>query len=69
MAIPKPEITNASPIRLAVIINVIALMMNKKKPRVSTVTGNVKMTRIGLTIKLIIDNKTLAITAAVTLSK
>lgn len=69
IAIPKLEITNASPISSAVIINVIALMINKKKPNVMTVTGNVKITRIGFKMMLMIDKRTLAKMAADALSK
>lgn len=69
IAILKLEITKASPINDAVIINVMALIINRKKPNVRNVTGKVSMTRIGLTIKLIIDNSTLASIAADALSK
>lgn len=68
-AIPNPDISKASPIKLAVSIKVMALMTNKKKPNVIIVTGKVKITRIGFTKKLIIESKTLAKIAAEMLSK
>lgn len=68
IAIEKLEITNASPIKEAVNDSVMALIINKKKPNVKTVTGNVKTIKIGFTKKLMIDNSKLATTAAVTLS-
>ena len=58
--IPNPSMTNASPIRFCVIINVIALIIKIKNPNVSIVIGSVKIIKIGLTIKLRIDKIRLA---------
>lgn len=69
MAIPKLVMTNASPINHCVSISVIALMTNKKRPKLNTVTGKVRITRIGFTIAFMIDNKILAIMAAPTPDK
>ena len=40
-AMPKLEISKELPIKLSVSISVMALMTNKKSPRLSTVTGSV----------------------------
>lgn len=48
-AMPKPDISKELPIRLSVSIKVIALMTNRNNPRLSTVTGNVRIINIGFT--------------------
>ncbi len=48
IAIPKPSMTNASPISEAVIIRVIAFITTKNKPSVRIVTGRVSRIRNGL---------------------
>lgn len=48
-AVPKPAISKSSPIILSVISNVTALITNRKVPSVTTVTGNVKIIKIGRT--------------------
>ena len=63
IAVPNPSITKVDPIRPCVIINVTALMTNRNSPSVTTVIGNVKITRIGFTITFNIDKIKLAINA------
>ncbi len=60
MAKPNPSMTKLLPIIEAVSINVTALITNRNKPRDITVTGKVKTTKIGFTIKLTIARITLA---------
>ncbi len=64
IAIPNPSITKADPINAAVNLNVIALMTNRNRPNVIIVTGSVKNTNIGRTIKFKIDRMILAKKAA-----
>ena len=64
MAIPKPSITNDEPMKAAVNWSVIALITNKKNPKVKIVTGSVRITRIGRTIKFKIERMILAKNAA-----
>lgn len=63
-AIQKLLITKLDPIKAAVIHSVMALIINKKKPNVNTVTGRVKIIKTGFTIKLMIDRSKLARMAA-----
>ena len=64
IANPNPLMLNASPIKAAVSISVIALMTNKNNPSVINVTGRVKSTKIGRTIVFSTAKMTLAIMAA-----
>lgn len=63
IAKPKPWMTKLLPIIDAVSINVTALITKRNKPRVITVTGKVKTTNIGFTIRFTIARMTLAIIA------
>ncbi len=69
IAVPNPSITKVEPIKLWVIINVIALITNKKKPKLITVIGRVNTIKIGFTIVFSIARTRLAINAAPKLSK
>ncbi len=60
IAIPKPLITNVSPMNACVNIKVIALITNKKKPSETIVMGNVSKTKIGFTITFKTDKIRLA---------
>ena len=64
MAVPKPAISNESPMKPSVIINVIALITNRNRPSVRTVTGSVNMMRMGFTRMFKIDSMKLAPMAA-----
>lgn len=64
MAVLKPSILKASPIRPSVIIKVTALMTKRNNPKVTTVTGNVSRMRNGLTSTFKTDKMKLAPKAA-----
>ena len=63
-AIPKLSISKELPIIESVNSNVTALITNKNNPSERTVTGNVKMIKIGLTITFKTDRTKLAPNAA-----
>ena len=63
-AIPNPSISNELLIRLSVSIRVMALITKRNKPKVSKVTGRVKMIRIGRTSTFKIESRKLAPNAA-----
>ena len=64
MAVPNPSMLKLSPIKLDVIMSVMALMTNKNNPRERTVTGSVKMIKNGFTKILSKDKMILATMAA-----
>jgi hypothetical protein len=64
IAAPNPLIWKFGPINAAVIHSVMALMTNMNRPNVNKVTGNVKITKIGLTKMLRIERIRLASIAA-----
>lgn len=68
-AIPNPDISNELPISSSVSNNVIALITNKNIPSVKTVTGKVKIIKIGLTNIFKTESKKLAPKAAPKLDK
>lgn len=68
-AVPNPSMIKESPIMDCVSIKVIALITNKNKPNDRTVTGRVKIMRMGFTITFRIDRIMLAMTAEPTPSK
>ncbi len=68
-AVPNPLIAKELPITACVIISVNALMINRNKPNVSIVIGNVKITKIGFTRMFNSDKIKLASTAVPNPSK
>ncbi|EMI12821.1 hypothetical protein C883_3420 [Bacillus stratosphericus LAMA 585] len=64
MAVPNPSMLKLSPIKLEVIISVMALMTKRNNPSESTVTGSVKMIKNGFTKILSKDKIILATIAA-----
>ncbi len=64
-AIPKLLISNELPTIASVNRRVIALMTNRKSPKLNIVTGNVKIIRIGRTIPFNNERTKLARIAAV----
>ena len=48
-AMPKPPVSNELPIMPSVNMSVTAFITNRKSPNVKTVTGNVKIIKIGRT--------------------
>lgn len=63
-AVPKLAISKELPIMLSVICNVIALITNKNNPRVTNVTGSVRIINMGRTSIFNIDRIKLAPIAA-----
>ena len=67
-AIPKLSISKELPIISSVNNKVTALTTNRNRPKVKTVTGSVKIMRMGFTSIFKIDNTKLAPSAAIKLS-
>lgn len=63
-AIPNPDSSKASPIKLSVSNRVMALITNRKKPNVKIVNGKVKMISNGRTNTFKMDKIKLPVMAA-----